>query len=58
MYMETKALMSYGESYNEYLSWLMQMSHINLIQIRHKKGLNYKMKSHTGDMHLIFACVY
>lgn len=32
--------MSDGESYNKDLSWLMQISHIILIQIRHKKSLN------------------
>lgn len=56
--METKALMSYSESYNKDLSWLMQISQINLIQIRHKRGLSYKTKSHIGDTYLIFACVY
>lgn len=58
MYMETKALMSYDESYDKDLSWLIQISHINLIQIRHKKGLNCKMKSHVGDTYLIFEYVY
>lgn len=58
MYVETKALMSYSESYNKELSWLMQISHINMIWIRYEKGLNYKPNSHIGDTYLIFACVH
>lgn len=58
IYVWKQYLMSYSESYNKYLSWLMQISHINLIQIRHRKGLNYKVKSPLGDIYLIFVCLY
>lgn len=39
IYVWKQYLMSDGESYNKELSWLMQISHINLIQIKHKKRL-------------------
>lgn len=43
--------MSYGESYNKDLSWLLQISHIILIQKKYKRGLNCKVKSPVGDIY-------
>lgn len=57
MYMETKVLMSYSESY-KISPDLCKFFTFFFFQINLKKSLKYKMNSFVGDTYLIFVSMH